>query len=263
MALLKWTLIGLAVGYFLFVALLYAVQRRLMYFPDPARALPVAASRTVEQILLDTADGEKLVVWHVPPRDGRPVVLYLHGNGGNLSYRSERFRVLTEDGTGLVAVDYRGFGGSSGRPTEAGLRIDAEAAYAFTAARYPTARIAAWGESLGTGVAVTLAAQRPVGRLILEAPYSSTADVAAARYPFVPVRLLMKDQFRSDLRIAQVAAPLLVVHGVRDAVIPIVYGERLFALAREPKRFVRFPEGHHEDLDRFGALAVIKAFLVA
>jgi uncharacterized protein len=262
MVLLKWTLIVLLFGYVGVVAVLYVVQRALMYFPDTERTPPaVAGLPAAQEILLDTADGERLIAWHVPPRGDRPVVLYLHGNGGALSHRAERFRVLTADGTGLVAVDYRGYGGSSGRPTEAGLLIDAETAYGFAATRYPAARIAVWGESLGTGVAVALAAERPIGRLVLEAPFTSAVDLAARRYPFVPVRWLMKDQFRSDLRIAAVAAPLLVLHGARDTIVPIEYGERLFGLAREPKRFVRFPQGEHEDLDRFGALATVATFL--
>ena len=262
MALLKWTLIVLLVGYVGAVALLYMVQRALMYFPDTERMPPAAAGLPgAQEILLDAADGERLVAWHVPPRGDRPVVLYLHGNGGALSHRAERFRALTADGTGLVAIDYRGFGGSTGRPSEAGLLIDAQTAYGFAAARYPAARIAVWGESLGTGVAVALAAERPAGRLVLEAPFTSAVDLAARRYPFVPVRWLMKDQFRSDLRVASVAAPLLVLHGARDTIVPIEYGERLFGLAREPKRFVRFPQGEHEDLDRFGALVAVKTFL--
>jgi fermentation-respiration switch protein FrsA (DUF1100 family) len=262
MALLKWTLIVLLAGYVGAVVLLYVMQRALMYFPETERTPPDAAGLpAAQEIRLDTADGERLIAWHVPPRGDRAVVLYLHGNGGALSHRAERFGALTADGTGLVAIDYRGYGGSTGRPTEAGFLIDAETAYAFAAARYPAARIAVWGESLGTGVAVALAAERSIGRLVLEAPFTSAADLAARHYPFVPVRWLMKDQFRSDLRIASVAAPLLVLHGARDTIVPIEYGERLFGLAREPKRFVRFPEGEHEGLDRFGALAVVKTFL--
>jgi fermentation-respiration switch protein FrsA (DUF1100 family) len=262
MALLKWTLIVSLVGYVGVVALLYFMQRALMYFPDTERISPAALGLPgAEEALLDTADGESVVAWHLPPRGDRPVVLYLHGNGGALSHRAERFRVLTADGTGLVAIDYRGYGGSSGQPTEAGLLIDAETAYGFAAARYPAARIAVWGESLGTGVAVGLASKRPIGRLVLEAPFASAVDLAARRYPFVPVRWLMKDQYRSDLRMALVAAPLLVLHGTRDPIVPIESGERLFGLGREPKRFVRFADGAHEDLDRYGALVAVKTFL--
>ena len=173
MALLKWTLIVLLVGYLGVLVLLYVMQRALMYFPESERTAPAAAGLpAAQEILLDTADGEKVVAWHVPPRGDQPVVLYLHGNGGALRNRADRFRALTADGTGLVAVDYRGYGGSTGHPSETGLLIDAQTAYAFAAARYPVARIAVWGESLGTGVAVGLAAVRPVGRLVLEAPFT-------------------------------------------------------------------------------------------
>jgi fermentation-respiration switch protein FrsA (DUF1100 family) len=160
---------------------------------------------------------------------------------------------LTTDGSGLVALSYRGYGGSSGRPTEAGLVNDALAAYAFACARYQPARIVLWGESLGSGVAVALAAEYPVGHVILEAPFTSAADVGAGHYWFVPVRLLMKDQFRSDLRIGKVTAPVLVLHGDRDYVVPIALGERLYALIDAPKRFVRFPGVGHDGL---GARAV-------
>jgi uncharacterized protein len=107
----------------------------------------------------------------------------------------------------------------------------------------------------------TLAAEQPIGKLILEAPYTSTADVASVLLPFLPVRLLMKDQFRSDERIAKVTAPLLLMHGEHDPGIAIRFGERVFALAHEPKRFVRFPQGGHEDLDDHGAIAVVRQFL--
>ena len=114
---------------------------------------------------LTASDGERSVAWHVAPRDGKPVILYFHGNGGALRYRVERFRRLIRDGVGLVALEYRGYGGTSGTPTEAGLIADAEAAYAFAAARYPAQQLVFWGESLGSGVAVALAAEKPVGRV--------------------------------------------------------------------------------------------------
>ena len=158
-------------------------------------------------------------------------------------------------------MSYRGYGGSTGRPTEAGLLEDAEAAYAFAAARYPPERIALWGESLGSGVAVALAAEKPVGRVVLEAGFSSAADVGAGVYWYVPVRLLMKDQFRSDLRIGKVTAPVLMLHGDRDNIIPIALGERLYALINAPKRFVRFPGGGHENLGLHGAIEAARQFL--
>jgi hypothetical protein len=118
-----------------------------------------------------------------------------------------------------------------------------------------------WGESLGTGVAVYLAAEKPVGRVILEAPFTSTAAVAAQRYWFMPVRLLMKDQFRSDERIANVSAPVLILHGLNDRTVPYAMGEQMFDLAKGNKHIVRFIDGGHEDLDQYGALHAVGRFL--
>src|SRR5258705_11475873 len=259
---LKWLVIFALLGYGAIVALLYVTQRAMQYFPERFRTAPtVAGLPEAEEVVLDTADGERVIVWHVPPRADKPVVLYFHGNGGSLRGRVDRFRALTADGTGLVALSYRGYGGSSGRPTEAGLINDAVAAYAFARARYPAERIVLWGESLGTGVAIALAAEKPVARVILESPFSSAVDIAARRYWFVPVRWLMKDQFRSDLRIGKVTAPVLVLHGERDTVVPIGLGERLYALINAPKRFVRFPGAGHNDLGANGVLEAGKQFL--
>ena len=257
---LKWLLI-LAVCYIGLVALLYVAQRTIQYFPDRSRTAPAAAGLPeAEEVVLDTVDGERVIAWHVPPRGDKPVFLYFHGNGASLRWRVDRFRALTADGSGLVALSYRGYGGSSGRPTEAGLVNDGEAAYGFTRARYQPVRIVLWGESLGSGVAVALATEHPVGHLVLEAPFTSAADVGAGHYWFVPVRLLMKDQFRSDLRIGKVTAPVLVLHGDRDRVVPIALGERLYDLINAPKRFVRFPGAGHEDLG-VGAVEAARQFI--
>jgi uncharacterized protein len=249
MGTLKWFMIYALVGYGALIALLYLTQRAIQYFPERFRTTPAAAGLPqAEEVLLDTADGERVIAWHVPPRGKKPVVLYFHGNGGSLRMRVDRFRALTADGTGLVALSYRGYGGSSGAPTEAGLAADASAAYAFTTARYPAESIVLWGESLGSGVAVALAAEMPIGYLVLQSPFTSAADVAVQRYWFVPVRLLMKDQFRSDLRIGKVTAPVLVLHGDRDNIVPMALAERLYGLINAPKRFVRFAGVGHNDL---------------
>jgi fermentation-respiration switch protein FrsA (DUF1100 family) len=261
MTLLKW-LLGALVLFGGFVALMYVTQRSLMYFPETRRTPPAEAGfREAQEVVLDTSDGEKVIAWHLPPRGDRPVVLYFHGNGGSLRYRVERFRAITGDGTGLVALSYRGYGGSTGSPTEPGLIADATAVYDFAIARYPAERIVLWGESLGSGVAIALAAERKVARIVLEAPFTSAADVGARAYPFLPVRLLMKDQFRSDERIAKVTVPVLFLHGAFDRVVPLALGERLYALANEPKRLVRFARGDHNDLDGHGAQAAAREFL--
>lgn len=159
-----------------------------------------------------------------------------------------------------MALSYRGYMGSSGRPSEDGVVCDAEAALRFAAARYPSSPVVLWGHSLGTGVAVAVAARHPIAGVILEAPFSAIVDVAAMRFPIVPVRLLMLDQFRSDRRIAAVKAPLLILHGEADGVIPIAQAERLFKSANDPKRFVRLPGGHI-DLDDFGATDLALRFV--
>jgi len=262
MSSLKWIALVFAAGYLGLAGLMYLAQRALMYFPETVRTAPAAAGfPQAEEVALDTADGEKIIVWHVPPRGEQPVVLYFHGNGGALQHRVPRFRKLVADGVGLVAPSYRGYGGSTGRPTETGLIDDARAAYDFAAARYPAHRIALWGESLGTGVAVALAAQKPVARIMLDAPFTSAVDVASAIYRFLPVRFLMKDPFRSDERIGKITAPVLIMHGERDTIVPIAYGERLYEMIRGQKRFVRFPEGDHNDLDQFGATETALRFL--
>jgi hypothetical protein len=252
----------LLVVYVGLAAMLYFTQRSMMYFPETIHTSPAEAGLPeAEEISLTAADGVRIVGWHVAPRDGQPVILYLHGNGGALRYRVERFHRLIKEGVGLVAIEYRGFGGSEGSPSEAGLFADAEAAYAFAAGRYRPDQLVLWGESLGTGLAVYLAAEKPVGRVILEAPFTSTAAVAAQRYWFMPVRLLMKDQFRSDERIANVTAPVLILHGLNDRVVPYAMGEQMFDLAKGNKHIVRFIDGSHEDLDQFGALHAVGRFL--
>jgi fermentation-respiration switch protein FrsA (DUF1100 family) len=261
-AILTWFLIIAAVGYGGLVALAYFAQRALMYFPDKTRTTPAAAGLPqAEDIVLSTSDGERVVAWHVAPQGDKPVVLYFQGNAATLRERAARFEWIVADGTGLLALSYRGYGGSTGRPSEAGLLRDAEAVYAFAVARYPPARLVLYGESLGTGVAVALAADHQVGKIVLEAPFTSAVEIGAAAYPFLPVRLLMHDQFRSDQRIDKVTAPVLVLHGARDEVVPIAYGERLYARIAAPKKFMRFREGHHGDLDSHGAPAAVRDFL--
>jgi uncharacterized protein len=265
MTVLKWLVALVSIGYLSGLVALYFMQRSFLFpIPQTVRTAPEATGfPEVEEHVLTTADGEKVIVWHVPARPGHPVVLYFHGNGDYLAGFFGRFRDLIADGTGVVALSYRGYAGSTGQPSEAGLLQDAAAAYAFTAGRYSAERIVVWGFSLGTGVAVALAAEHPVGKLILEAPYTSIADVAAVKFRFVPVRWLIRDPLRSDERIGRVTAPVLIMHGARDPAIPIGFGERLFALAHDPKQFVRFPEGGHDNLGNYGAIETARQFIDA
>lgn len=249
-------------AYAALVAALYLGQRRLIF---PVRTEQASAAEAglqgFKDVVLVTPDGERLVGWWKPPLPGRALIVYFHGNGSSLSSRRGRAAALTEGGRGLLFVAYRGYSGSSGSPTEEGLRIDARTVYSWVRNGYEPARLVLYGESLGTGVAVRLATERPVGGLILDAPFTSAEDVAALRYPFVPVRWLMRDPFRSAEIIRDVKAPILVLHGDADPVIPLRFGEALFAAAPEPKRFVRLPGTGHGSVLESGGLAEVDAFL--
>jgi pimeloyl-ACP methyl ester carboxylesterase len=210
---------------------MFVSQRRLQYFPNPAPMDPAEAGLTQVQVeRLATADGERIVVWWVPPRDDiAPVYLYLHGNGNNLERRAPRFAQLVADGSGLYAVSWRGYGGSTGRPSEAGLLADARAAYKQLRTRVAAERIVLYGESLGTTIAIMLATDNPVRALLLDSSFSSALDVARGRFPWLPVALLLEDTYRADLAAPHVDFPVLQVHCTNDPITPLRYAERLHA----------------------------------
>jgi uncharacterized protein len=262
MIVLSWSA-GIALClYAVLATTVYFAQRSLMYFPDKANVTPAEAGLPeAKTVPLTASDGVRIVAWHVPPKDNKPVVVYFHGNGGSLRFRVPRFRKLIDAGIGLVALEYRGYGGSAGSPSEQGLTDDGQAVYHFAAAHYPTQQLVLWGESLGSAVVIAVAAEQPVGRVILEAPFTSAVALGAQHYWYLPVRLLMKDQFHSDTRIGKVSAPLLIMHGLHDRTVPYAMGERLFDLANKPKHLARFLDGGHEDLDENGALDAVARFL--
>jgi fermentation-respiration switch protein FrsA (DUF1100 family) len=232
--------------YVALVAGLFFGQRKILFRCDAAEVDPATIGLKAEILRLKTEDGESLLAWRIPPSPGRPLILYFHGNAGGLDLRVERFRAMAEAGMGLLAIEYRGYASSTGSPSERGLKLDGEAVYtAAIASGVKPERIVPLGESLGSGVAVALAARHKVGALVLDSPYSSIADVAAATYWFVPVRALLRDPFRNELLIGSVAAPTLIVHGTKDAVVPIRFGEKLFGLANSPKDFWRVDGAAH------------------
>jgi fermentation-respiration switch protein FrsA (DUF1100 family) len=252
-----------AIAYACLVLAAWLGQRRLMYFPDSSRISPAAAGLTdVEERLLDVSDGARLVTWQTAPRSGQPTLLYFHGNAGGLVNRAGRFARYQAIGYGLLAVSYRGYSGSTGRPSERANYGDAILAYEALRQRGVAPEdIVVYGESLGSGVALALAAQRKVGAVVLDAPYTSVVDIAAGQYPFLPVRALLTDRYESDVLIRQVTAPVLIMHGARDAVIPVEMGRNLYALAKEPKRLVIFPNGRHVDLDEHGAVQDVQKWV--
>jgi uncharacterized protein len=263
MTLIKAALTILFLLYLVAMEGMYFLQRQFQYFPLRADPRPAEVGLDGVQVeRLATPDGETVVLWYAPARLGQPTILFFHGNGGDIAGRADRFAHYHAQGYGVAFLSYRGYGGSTGTISEAGFITDALTAYDWLIVqRIPPARIAVVGESLGTGVAVQLAAQRPVGAIILEAPYTAAVDVAAQVYPWLPVRWLMKDQFRSTDFIARITAPLLVLHGTRDPVIPYAMGQALFAAANEPKQFYELVGAGHDALYQPATWARGTAFL--
>jgi hypothetical protein len=248
----KLTLLSFGVLYAAGLSGLYFFQRDLQYFPTRRDPPPEAVGLAgVTRAPITTPDGETLVLWFSLPDADRPVLVFLHGNAGEIADRADRFAFYQGRGFGVAFLSWRGYGGSTGRPTEPGLLADAQAAYDWVRAEgIPPGRIVLVGESLGTGPAVITAARNPLAALVLEAPYSAAVDIARRAYPVVPVGLLMRDQYRSRDHIGAVQAPLLILHGARDRVIPQASGRRLFDLANEPKTFLSLgPVGHEALFD--------------
>ena len=260
---LVWVAGVATAGYLAVVAGLYLYQRQLLYHPDRARPLLGALARLgVREVALPTADGLSLLAWYLPASGERPVIVYFHGNAGHIGYRADRIERFAREGYGVLMLEYRGFGGNPGEPSEAGLLEDAAAALRFIAAQgVPARRLVLYGESLGTGVAVQAATTHQVGAVVLESPYTSIAAAAQFHYPFIPASWLVSDRYDLLSRIAQVKAPILMLHGARDGIIPLRLGEALFAAAPEPKEQWIAPQAGHADLGWFGALDIAVGFI--
>jgi len=255
--------LGIVAGYGTIMAALFVLQRRLLYHPHRARpdlaGFGFAGVRAVE---LRTRDGLGLLAWYCPPSAERPVVIYFHGNGGHIGYRAERLRRLAAEGYGVLLTEYRGYAGNPGRPCERGLYHDAEAALDFLAnEQIASSRLVLWGESLGTGPAVYLASRHPVGAVVLEAPFTSITAAARYHYPWLPVGIMVRDCFDSLSRIGRIGAPLLVLHGERDPIVPVRMGRALLAAAAPPKEGWFVPGATHQNLAQFGAIEVAAAFI--
>jgi pimeloyl-ACP methyl ester carboxylesterase len=241
--------VGLAVlAYAALAGALYAQQRTILFRPDPARVAPASAGLPgLREISLNGPGAPRLVAWEATPGDAtKPVVLYLHGNSGNLARRSVRFRQLTANGAGLLAVSWRGYGGSEGEPSETGFRDDARAAIDhLTAQGVSPDRLVIFGESLGTGVAIMKAAELPVRALILDSPYESIAAIASERFWWLPVNWLIRDPFRAIEAAPRVTAPVLATACTDDWLTPYAGAQRLLEAFRAPKRLITFDRRCH------------------
>jgi hypothetical protein len=239
------TIIALYGGFVLFM---YLIQERLVYFPTRQwDDTPTDVGLQYEEIWLTTSDGIKISGWFVPAKNSQRTILFLHGNGGNISHRLSFLEMFRQLGLNCFIIDYRGYGQSEGTPSEVGSYLDAEAAwnYLVNQRQIPSSEIIVWGNSLGGGVASWLALQHPPKALILASTFTSAVDIAAAQYPFLPVRLLAKVRYETLSRLDKIQVPILIIHSRGDKVIPYQHALRLFEVANQPKQFMEITGGHN------------------
>jgi hypothetical protein len=259
---LRWLFVGAVGLYLAIIVLLYVFQRDLMYRPDSIKRVPPSYYEMlpdVQEVELKTPDGLRVYAWYARPPEGRPTVLVFHGNGGSLRSQRYRLKYFKDANMGVMILGYRGYAGSDGAPSEEGLYTDARTALAWLNAQgVADSRIVLYGESLGTGVATKMAAERDVAAVVLESPYTSTVDVAEKSFWLVPVRWLMQDRYDSLSRIGEIREPILIMHGQADQVIPQELGRQLFDAANEPKEGF-WPEtaAHNNIFDEGGFTAAV------
>ena len=253
---LGWSVLRIAVASYVGLVLwMYFRQAHYIYFPSrEVRLTPTTFRLPYEDIRVRTTDGETIHGWFMPHPQARGTVLFCHGNAGNIADRVDAIWRFHDFGLNVCVFDYRGFGLSSGAPTEEGTYRDAEAVWNWlTVTRsIPANRIVVFGESLGGAVAAWVAERQQPAALILESAFTSMPDAAARVYPFLPVRLLCRFRYDTLSRLPRIACPVLVAHSRDDDIIPFAQGERLFRAAREPKVFLAMQGSHNGGRDRTG-----------
>lgn len=245
-------LVCVAIGYSAIVLLVFLFQSRLVFFPDSVReydATPQALGLAYESALIRTADGETLHSWWIPVQGeaaARGTVLLFHGNAGNISHRIDYARMFNRMGYACLLVDYRGYGKSSGSPSEEGTYQDALAAWNWLSSRgLRPGDVVIAGESLGGGIATWLATQHAPRALLLMSAFTSIPDMAAKIYPFLPVRLISRISYDNLANLRRIKAPVLIAHSRGDEVVPFAHGEALYAAAGEPKQFLEMQGSHN------------------
>ncbi|MCL7959572.1 MAG: alpha/beta hydrolase [marine benthic group bacterium] len=250
------TLLAIVAGaYILICAVAYVLQPQMVFFPDRTLvATPAAIGLAFEAVEIDTEDGERLHGWFVPGEGGR-VLLFFHGNAGNISHRLDSIRDFHELGLSVLILDYRGYGRSTGRMSEEGSYVDARAAFRHLrdVMGYEARQIVLFGRSLGSAVAIELATHVQPGALIAESCFTSIPDVGARHYRLLPVRMLARIQYDSLSRVPQIQCPKLFVHSRRDETIPFDMGRRVFEAAADPKTFLEIDGGHNAGARQKGA----------
>ena len=246
------TTLATALGLYLALALfMFGCQRSFLYFPDKSNPdVGDAGVAGLKEVRLESEPGLEIAHWYRPPAavDG-PVVVVFHGNAGHIGHRVPKYRPLLDAGFGLFLAEYRGYAGNPGKPNETGITADARAVMAYLAEEgIAGERTILYGESLGGGPAVKMAVEFDVAGLVLESPFTSVGDVAQSHYWYLPARWLVLDTWDNAGRIAGLDAPLLILHGERDRVVPVRFGRALYELAPEPKHAVFVPGGDHNGL---------------
>jgi len=243
------TWVGILAGVYLgVIALIYLLQNRFIYHPDSnIRRTPADAGLQYEEVSITTDDGVTLSGWFIPHERARAVMLYFHGNAGNLSDRVDFLAMLHTLEISIFGIDFRGYGESGGEPTPRGTFRDAEAAweYLVNQRNVSTEDIVIYGRSLGGAIASWLAAQHTPKALILGSTFTSAADMARQMFPFIPVKLLMNIPYNSLKYISMVRCPVLISHSIQDDVVPFHHGEELYATANEPKNFLELYGPHN------------------
>jgi uncharacterized protein len=256
---------GVVVLYALVLVGLIVFERRLLYTPFEGPRTPQAGGLTGFRIeSLTTHDGLQLPVWRKDPEPGRATIVHFHGNGGGNHISLDRLKDLAERGYGIRAMEYRGYLDAPGQPTEPDIKADALALVDQVLAEGIAARdIVIYGWSLGSGVAVPTAVARPVRALILETPFTAAVDVAAWRFPILPVHWLMKDQWRSRDVAHKITTPTLILHGTKDDIIPFRHAPALLAMITAPKEMKVYDGADHMNLPSHGAMNDMATFIEA
>ncbi len=233
--------------------LIYFFQEKLIFQPHRAIvATPAAIALDYEDLTLTTADGENIHAWWIPHPVPRASLLFLHGNAGNISHRLDSIKLFHQLGLSILIIDYRGYGNSTGKPSEAGSYIDAETAltYLINDKQIEHDDIIIFGRSLGGAVAMGLAEAHPLAALIIESSFTSMTDMGKHYYPYLPIGLLARIKYPSIDRIANIKSPILIIHSKDDEIVPYTHGRQLFAAALKetttPKLFLDISGGHNE-----------------
>lgn len=242
--------IMVVLAYAVVAALIFFAQPHLVYYPEIGRSLigtPADVELPYETVEITTADGESLYGWYVPAPDATATVLFLHGNAGNISNRMGYLTMLYRLGYNTFIFDYRGYGKSSGTPTEEGTYRDAKAAWKYITQKKAIApsNVVLFGESLGGAVASWLAVREKPGLLVLASAFTSVPDMGAKLYPFLPVRLLSRFEYNTLEQLKDVECPVFVAHSPQDEIVPFEHGQALYEAAPSPKQFLELQGGHN------------------